>query len=476
MKTIRTKLFLLFAIFMVLLVLCGILLNALFLQKYYIYKNKNIFVETGKRIDDEFINNRNNIEYYINQIDRLEGISCTIADRNSNAIFNSFPEKSGRDPARLPGEIEQLIRDNDEKLFNGNIYTVVEKNNDQAPKLVFVSRMGSGDLIILRKPMKGIQESVEIANQFYFFAGFVIILMGGIFIFIFSGKITKPIIEMSDVAEDISNMDFTKKVKISSQDEIGSLGRSINQISDNLSSSINKLLEDVDRRKALVRNLSHELKTPIGVIKGYAEGLKFGVANDKEKADKYCTVIVSECDRMDRMIRELLYVSMFETGMFNLNIIRFDLCELVKNVADKFSHLINEKGIQLDLSLETNITVNADKELIERVLTNFLTNAIHHVGGEKIIKIKLQKISDSVRISVFNTGSHVPEMDLSNIWDVFYKVDKARSRQYGGHGLGLSIVKMIAEAHNGSCGVENVSDGVCFYFLISQKFHNMDIL
>jgi signal transduction histidine kinase len=317
--------------------------------------------------------------------------------------------------------------------------------------------------------MKGIQESVAIANQFYFFAGFVIILFGGIFIFIYSKKITRPIIEMSNVAEDISNMNFTKIVKIDTQDEIERLGRSINLISNKLSTSINALREDVNRRKLLVRNISHELKTPIGVIKGYAEGLKFGVANDPGKMDKYCTVIAEECDRMDGMIRELLNLSLLESGTFSLNIKSFDLCELVENVADRFSHIISEKDIKLELKFDAKIVTYADPELIERALTNLLTNAINHVEDRKIIQIKVQKHSDKPRISVFNTGNHISESDIERIWDVFYKADKARSRQYGGHGLGLSIVKLIAQAHGGSYGVENVTNGVCFYFDFTGK-------
>lgn len=467
MKTIKTKLFLVFTVSMVSLVLCGILFNALLLQKYYIYKNKRIFIEASRQIIEEFINNRKNFNYFIGQLDRVDGISCTITDKNRNVKLNSFPERPDQNAMRLPSEIEQMILKNEGKLVNSYIYSVVEKPNEQSPKLVFISQMSGGELVILRKPLKGIDESVSIANEFYIFAGFFIIILGGIFTFVFSVRITRPIIEMSIVAQDISNMDFSRKVTVKTQDEIGSLGKSINMISNKLSTSINALREDVDRRKLLVRNMSHEMKTPIGIIKGYAEGLKYGVADDPEKITKYCSVIAEECDRMDGMIRELLNLSILESGMLNLNITRFDLCELVKNVVEKFFHILDEKSIHLELKCESNIVICADCELIERAFTNFLTNAIHHVDSKNIIHIKLETVSNRPRISVFNTGSHLTEKDMENIWDVFYKVDKARTRQYGGHGLGLSIVKLIAQAHGGSCWVENVNDGVCFYFIFS---------
>lgn len=465
MKTIRTKLFLLFVIFMISLVLCGILLNALFLERFYIYKNRNIFIETSKQISKEYSVNKKNISEFINIIDRINGTSCIVTDRNLNIKYNSFSKKSV-----LPKEIEQLAVENDLKLYKTYVYSIIEKKEGQAPKLVFMSRMGNGGLVILTKPMKGISESVSIANQFYVFAGLIIILLGGTFIFIFSKKITNPIIEMSSVAENISNLDFDQRVNIDSQDEIGSLGKSINNISEKLSTSMYALKEDIERRKQLVRNMTHELKTPIGVIKGYAEGLKYGVADDKEKIDKYCNVIVEECDQMDGMIRELLNLSMLESGMFQLNITKFDIGELIQGVIEKFTPVFNEKDITVVSKCEKDYFISADYELIERVINNFIINAVNHIEGRKYIEVAVEKKGNGIRIAVFNTGKHIPEKDLENIWDVFYKVDKARSRKYGGHGLGLSIVRLIVQLHSGIVGVENVNEGALFFAEIPEAY------
>lgn len=463
MKTIKTKLFLLFAILMVSVVFCGILLNALFLERYYIYKNKDIFIETSQKISEEYIVNKKNISEFINEIDRIDGISCTITDKNLKMKYNSFPKKSGPGALRLPKEIAELAKENELKLLKTYVYSIVEKKEGQAPKLVFLSSISKGGLIILTKPMKGISESVSIANNFYVLAGFIIVLIGGTLIFHFSNKITKPIIEMSNVAENISNLEFNKRVNIDSQDEIGSLGKSINKISEKLSTSINTLKQDIERRKQLVRNVSHELKTPISAIKGYAEGLKYGVVNDKEKMQKYCSVIVDECDQMDNMVRELLSLSMLESGMFPLNITRFNIGELMQSAIDRFIPELSKKGIILDLKCQQEYFISADYELIERIVNNFITNAINHTEGRKYIEMTTENKGTGIIISVFNTGKHISEKDLEHIWDVFYKVDKARSRKYGGHGLGLSIVRLIAQLHGGIVGVENVNEGVRFY-------------
>ena len=292
--------------------------------------------------------------------------------------------------------------------------------------------------------------------------------MGGIFIVIFSKKITRPIIEMSNVAEGISNLDFNKHVIYYSQDELGSLGKSINKMSEKLNANMGALRKDVSRRKQLVRNISHELKTPIGIIKGYAEGLKYGVADDKEKVQKYCQVIAEECNRMDKMVGELLNLSMLESGGVELNILRFNIEELVKKLVNRFEPLIIKEGITLDLDIQEDLVVFADYEYLGRALNNYITNAINHIGGMKIIRVIIKKEVDVIRISVFNTGKHISEEDLINIWDAFYKVDKARTRQYGGHGVGLSIVKLIVELHKGRVGVENVKEGVLFFIDIPQ--------
>ncbi|WP_258049722.1 HAMP domain-containing sensor histidine kinase [Clostridium weizhouense] len=347
--------------------------------------------------------------------------------------------------------------------INTYVYSIIENQNEQEPKVVFLSKMDDGELIILRKSMKGISESVYISNQFYIIVGVFIIFIGIIFIFIFSNKITKPIRQISNIAEDISNLKFDERVVYASEDEIGSLGNSINKMSKKLKDAMDVLKHDVDRRKQLVRNISHELKTPIGVIKGYAEGLKYGVAENEKNREKYCNVISEECDRMNRMVQELLNLSMMESGVFELKKYKFDIGELIKNIVEIFKPKFAETNVILDLSIKENLVILADYGLIERVINNYIINALNHLDKNKFIRIVAEKNKSRVRISVFNTGKQIPENELENIWDVFYKVDRARSRQYGGQGIGLSIVKLIAELHGGIVGVENVENGVLFF-------------
>ncbi|MDR3595000.1 HAMP domain-containing sensor histidine kinase [Clostridium sp.] len=462
MKTIKTKLFFIFLILMISLVLSGMLLNSIFLESYYIYKNKGVLISESEKIKDEYINSKGTNFEYADIIQNVEGINAIIVNKDFNIQYNSLWKKSSDEEKSLSRHLRKDILDNEKKLLKKYVYYIDEKENAQNTRLVFVSKINDEDYIILIKSVKSIHQSVVIANEFYIIAGLIVIIIGSIFILIFSSKITKPIVQMSNVAENISNLEFDKVINVMSEDEIGRLGNSINKISHKLNSSINELKQDVESKKDLIRNMSHELKTPIGIIKGYAEGLKYGVADDKEKMDKYCTILVDECDRMDKLVKELLNYSMIEGGMIKLNITTFNIDELMSKIIERFTPAFHEKNINFNLNCVKNYIVSADRDMLEKAINNFITNAIDYVNEKKVIEVVVKNEENKIRISVYNTGENIHQEELNKIWDVCYRIDKARSRKYGGHGIGLSIVKLIVDLHGGTVKVDNIEDGVKF--------------
>jgi signal transduction histidine kinase len=217
-------------------------------------------------------------------------------------------------------------------------------------------------------------------------------------------------------------------------------------------------------RKEFVYSVSHELKTPIALIRGYAEGLKININKDEENKDYYCDVIMDETIKMNKIVKQLLELSYLESGTVYLEREDFHIMELVGSFMKKNTMLIREKNIQVLVDSEEDILVNADYDRAEQVLFNYINNAVNHVDIKRIIRIRVEKIYNKARITVFNSGSHIPADSLEKIWMSFYKVDKARTREYGGTGLGLSIVRAIQEAHRNNCGVCNVENGVEFWF------------
>ena len=285
----------------------------------------------------------------------------------------------------------------------------------------------------------------------------------------------------------MSALDFEAKYTGKEEDEVGVLGNSMNQLSDTLKDTIGqlraaneKLQKDIDEkikidemRKDFIANVSHELKTPIALIQGYAEGLTEGMAEDPDSRDYYCGVIMDEAGKMNTMVRQLLNLTALEFGNDSIQPERFDLTELIRGVIGSAGILIQQKAAEVKLEEGGPIYVCADEFKIEEVITNYLNNALNHLEGERKIVITAEENGEEALVTVFNTGQNIPEEDLPNLWTKFFKVDKAHTREYGGSGIGLSIVKAIMDSHGKSCGVRNVKGGVEFWFTLDCEKENL---
>lgn len=366
---------------------------------------------------------------------------------------------------------------------------MIQKTFDPLSKTFYLESWGffsdNATIFIMTMSMESIHESAAISNRFLMFVGIVVILAGSILIYFITRHITMPIKRLSELSEKMSNLDFDARYETSrrSTEEIDTLGNSMNVLSERLKTTIGELKEanaqlkkDIDEkvqidemRKEFIANVSHELKTPIALIQGYAEGLVEGMAEDKENRDYYCGVIMDEAGKMNRMVRQLLTLTALEFGGERLSVERFDLTELIASVISSSGVLLKQNELTVDFDGKEPVYVMGDEFKIEEVITNYLTNAIHHVGGgEKKIQIRIDHRRDGkeVCVEVFNTGNPIPDEALPNLWTKFYKVDKARTREYGGSGIGLSIVKAIMEMHHKACGVKNHENGVEFWFTL----------
>jgi len=347
-------------------------------------------------------------------------------------------------------------------------------------------------------PVMMVQETTKIINRFILIVGAVVLLIGSVIIYLITAKLTKPVNDLARISKKMSELDFSEHYQGNSRDEIGVLGQSMNAMSQKLETTINdlqvansRLLEtneqlkianeqlqkDIDlkekidvMRKDFIANVSHELKTPISLIEGYAEGLTEGIAEDPESRDYYCNVIIDEAGKMNHLVKQLTSLTQYEFGEADLQREEFDLTELVRNVLEKEKLHLEELNAKVILDLPETCPVSADEFKMEEVFTNFLTNAMNHLGGERriIITVKQQE-NGQVRLSVYNDGECIPQDSIDRLWEKFYKVDKARTREYGGSGIGLSIVKAIIDAHGGNCGAVNHENGVEFYATLDGR-------
>ncbi len=346
--------------------------------------------------------------------------------------------------------------------------------------LELVGTTDSGYPFLIRSPMESIRISVKLANQFLAYVGLAMAALSGMVIWVVTRRMTRPIRQLTEISGRMIHLDFDAKYKGRSNNELGRLGHNINRLSEALEETIselktanNELKKDIEKkeqidemRKEFLANVSHELKTPIALIQGYAEGLREGIHEDAESRDFYCEVIMDEAARMNTMVQKLMTLNQLEFGKDPVTMERFDLTELVSAYVQSAKLLATQNGIEvrLDAEAQTSVCVWGDAFKAEEVLMNYFSNALNHCAGERIIEVKIKTYQGKARVSVFNTGTPIPEEALPRLWDKFYKVDKARTRAYGGSGIGLSIVKAIMESMNCGYGVTNYDNGVQFWF------------
>lgn len=338
------------------------------------------------------------------------------------------------------------------------------------------------EYMLLRIPVESIRESVDISNRFVAYVGVVISILAVLISTVLAKRLTRPLLELAELSAKMSNLDFNAKYERHDKDEIGILGQSMNELSKKLETTIselksanNELLKDIEQktqidemRKEFLSNVSHELKTPIALIQGYAEGLAEGINEDAESREFYCEVIMDEANKMNKMVKKLLTLNQLEFGQNPVAIERFDLTALISGVIQSVEILCRQDSITIEFAKQEAVFVWGDEYQIEEVITNYISNAIHYALYEKKVVVSLVKHTHTVRVSVFNTGDPIPEEDLDKVWIKFYKVDKARTREYGGNGIGLSIVKAIMDAHHKEYGVQNLENGVEFWFEVDS--------
>ena len=337
----------------------------------------------------------------------------------------------------------------------------------------------NGDHILIRASFSSITESAALSNQFFLYISLVAALIGFVVMYFVSNRFLGPITVLTNIAKRMSELDFTAKYEVKTEDEVGVLGNSMNMLSETLEQALAELKEantelkkDLEKkeqidamRKEFLSNVSHELKTPIALIQGYAEGLMDNINDDEESREFYCEVIVDEARKMNRMVKKIMDLNQLEFGNDVVTMERFDLVSLVKGVIQSASILAQQKEAKILFNEEEPVYVWADEFKVEEVVTNYISNALNHLEGDKVIDVKLiRKPGNVIRTTVFNTGKPIPAEDLDKIWIKFYKVDKARTREYGGSGIGLSIVKAIMDSFHQKCGVKNYDNGVEFWF------------
>ncbi len=368
---------------------------------------------------------------------------------------------------------EEMTVIKSEELGDDIVFETAVRPFDRTEFLLCRTRLSNGNYAEVRVQMQLLTGSAATANKFIVLISSLCFLLSLLWVVFLSRHISKPIVEMNEITRDMASLRFERKLVLHCKDEIGQLANSINELSSSLSAALEDLkaknaqLEDdiaaqrrLDAmRRGFVANVSHELKTPIAIISGYAEGLKLDIS--PASREEYCNTIIDESRRMNRLVLSILELSRYEAGQIPLERRQFDVSVLC---GDMLKRIFAGKAVKTENRVPPDTLVWADPMHIEQILKAFLENAAAHTPENGEVIISALPNGDTVELSVYNSGSHISEAEMPQIWQSFYRGDTSHKRESARFGLGLSIVSALVKLYGRRCGVENLENGVRFWF------------
>ncbi len=441
--SIRNKLFFLIASVITMIMFFMVAFNEVYFEKYFLKIKKNQIFALSNEIKDprsvidfSSIEEKNNVKIYIINERYLHDVDISLSREDINELFAN-PKKF--------------------------VFRLTDTSFSLDKELTIITSYSKNQLLVISTPFSSVKEPVNIITSFHLKIVITALFLGYILSIILSRVITTSIITMGETAKRVAKLDFSQEFKSYSNDEIGVLGENLNIMSRQLKYSIDQLHEDIEKerkidklRKEFISNVSHELKTPIAIINNYCEGLKEGIADDKETSDFYLDIIMEETENMNKLVQSLLFLSRAERGYLSFTSEPFNIQEIIENEVKRAE---NSSGGKYKINICIgNPIFCGDKEQLSTVIKNLVENSFKYTEPEGTISITVE----NNKFSITNT-SNITEKEIESIWQPFYRADKARDRKLG-TGLGLSIVKEILENHNLNFGVYKSENNITFWF------------
>lgn len=469
--------------------------QAFFFENFYAYKKTISLVKEVNKFHDLYalhIDSDSDLYKALQKFENDNNSQIIVTSLNGDIKYisnNIHSDKESFDTLTAFGT--ELINNKDlikEVIqYSQTKYTNFDNKSSGLKKIGVVSPMSinskNDSLIFCISSIQPIKEASEVISEFFIYLFFGLITVSIILALIYSNLISKPLVTLTYAANKMSNMDFSAICDANREDEIGSLAKSLNFLSKNLQSALldlqkknKKLEDDIEKerqldnmRKEFTANVSHELKTPIGIIEGYAEGLKDGIVSG-EDAKMYLETIIDESKKMSVLVTNMLELSKLESGTTKPAPEAFNINRLIAKILKKHTPDFEENKFNVNFNSTTPYSyVYADPFQMEQVLTNLITNAIKYTPPNNDININIEENFDKFKISVQNMNVSIPNEEISKLFDKFYRLDKSRERtQKNSTGIGLSIVKNILHLHNSEFNLQNIDGGVEFYFYLEK--------
>jgi len=441
-----------------------ILISQIFLDDYYIYKFED------QLLDDmfEFESNKDtSLESQlstIRELSKTSGFKYLLVDQEGKILLSSVPEFAiSRTKAdSIDRDTQEIINSLSSEEYAYDLITFESKEQ----RVVMVKKVQASYLIISTQ-LSEIIEHAKIANEFFIWTSIILLIIIILLIYFLSKRVVSPILTLNNQVKHIADFDFSLYSDIKTKDELGQLGQNINRISRALEERINSLnshnkilKDDMEHQRRFLASIAHEFKSPVGIIKGYAESIKLNYYKDEKEKNEFVDYIVEESDRLTDLVEDIIMLAQLDNKQFALNC---DSINLSKHLLD----YIQKHKIEVqEISIEESLYVKGDKRRINQVLSNLFQNALRYKTEQGYITVSLKQTSLHVQLSVSNDCEPITKEDLSQLIKPFYRIEASRSRHTGGHGLGLSIINSIVEAHEGEMSL-SYKNG---FFEVQVKF------
>ncbi|MCM1370493.1 MAG: HAMP domain-containing histidine kinase [Clostridium sp.] len=453
---LRTKIWLYLIALSVSILIFLWLFQIFFLGAYYsYYKNREVLhaIDEIKEKYDDF-----DFKEKLDDISKNNEVCIEIVRNNSVEYLSALYNKGC-----IGAEKSQYIDTFKNKFISSNLeegkYTLTN-SRFKNKTILYAVKLDENTFSFISASLEPMETAIIVFKNQFFFETILVIILSLLVSYFVSKRISKPITKMNVEAKKLASGDY--KVDFNIDDSI----IEINELSQTLEYTKNQLSKIEDTRRELLANISHDLKTPLTMIKAYAEMIRDLTIDNKEKSIKNLNIIIEETDRLNVLVNDIMDLSSIRSGTQKLVITEFDINELIKTIIKRFNIMIEQENYIFKINLLKNsIKVLGDIKRIEQVIYNLINNAINYTGNDKTIIINLIDNKDYVRVEIKDTGNGIDESELQNIWEKYYKIDKTHSRVQVGSGIGLSIVKNILINHGYNYGVKtNKEKGTTFYF------------
>ncbi|MBM4761997.1 HAMP domain-containing sensor histidine kinase [Bacillus sp. B15-48] len=434
------KLWLTITFSVIITIVVSFVFSYLFYEKLYVDRIAEDLYQEGEQLANDYKGGpvsselKKNIQWY-NEKSSTE----IFLIKNHSELNDCFLFEINKEPVITQSQLDELLKGNAvsvngfKEYFNREVIAVFFPLLDQG------SLEG---ILFLYIPLAKISELTREFSYLWMFGGITFIALALFFGYMMIDRLTRPLVNMKNAAKKVSQGDYSTRVKIQSNDEVGQLAAAFNQMSASIQ-------QEDTRKRDFLADVSHELRTPISYIKGYSEGLASGIVKDHTEQQKYLKLINREATRMVKLVSDLLDLSKLDAGQYSFEKHPFPLAQLIEDFVQKYAQELTEKQITLYTNLNPDIIIHADDGRVEQILQNIMDNAVRYTdpGGE--ISITLKKHHFGALVEISDTGIGIPPEDLSKLTERFYRVDKGRARRNGGTGLGLSIVEKLVRLHGG---------------------------